>query len=185
MTLVSPTMRDGLRGGRPRVLLAEIDHPDGVVNFWSGIGALVHDGKTWTGTGILGRVGQVGSSVEFGVKGLAFELRGVPATATQFLDSEVRGHTADLWIGVLNPERKIAGGKVLLANALLDHQILAMQSDGKVVIQLIGIMGFYELNRAPSLAWSDEQQKIAFPTDVGLALIPELVNKETLWRLTA
>lgn len=181
--LVTAEMRAALKARLPVALLCEIDHPDGVVNVWSRAGTLSYDGKSWTGLGALGRVGQVGSSVEFGIRQIVFELRGVPVQATEFLSSNVRGHTADLWIACIKPNRRVVPDPLLIANALLDYQTLSVPTDGRVTIQLIGVVGLYELDRAQNLAWSHEQQKRSYPTDTGLSLIPSLTNKEVQWRL--
>ena len=52
----SSRLRQAILDGAPPCLLADIDHPDGMVHVWTGLGTLVYGGNTYLGVGILGRV---------------------------------------------------------------------------------------------------------------------------------
>jgi hypothetical protein len=171
-----------MRAGGVMALLAEIDHPDGTVHVWSRSGTLAYGGHDWTGLGIMGRVRSVGTSRDLKIRQTVFELRGVPATAIQFLSANVRGRVANLWFAGIKPGRVVVADPWLLQTVKLDYQTLALTDDGKATISLIAYAGFWTLDRAQDLAWTSEQQKSIYPDDTGLDLIPSLVSKDIVWR---
>lgn len=171
-----------MRAQRPMALLAEIDHPDGAVYVWSRVGTLTYDGHEWTGLGVLGRVRPVGTSRKTAIQQVTFELRGVPATATQFLSSNVRGRSGNLWMAGILPGRKVVADPVLISSVLFDYQTLAVEDDGTATIALIGYTGLWVLDRAQDKAWTPEEIRLTYPDETGLDLIAGLTSKDVQWR---
>lgn len=181
MALHSARMRQALRAGSPLVLLAEIDHPDGLVNVWSGIGSLTYDSKTWIGLGRLGQVTGAESSTEVAIGQFGLELRGIPAEAAGWLGDNVRNRVAQVWLGCLERPRAIVADPELILDGLLDLQILRAQEDGLVTLRLEGQRGIWNLGRGQAVAWSPEEQIKTYAGDTGLDLIYSLVNKDIRW----
>lgn len=170
-----------MRAGGVLALLAEIDHPDGTVRVWSRSGTLSYGGYDWDGLGVLGKVTPVGTSQDLAIRQTAFQLRGVPATAVQFLDANVRGRGALLWLAGIRTGRKVVSDPWLLQSCVLDYQTLQVGDDGTATLSLIAYAGFWTLDRAQNLAWTPEEQKRIYAGDSGLDLIPDLVNKDVVW----
>ena len=183
MTSLTADMKDAIRDGVPRALLCEIDHPDGLVNVWSHFGTLEYDSKEWIGLGILGRVTPGTSTNSLGIKQVTFELSGVPPTSTDFLSSRVRNREARVWLAAVRGYQIVAD-PFLIIWAKLDYQILTIDENRTAKIKLVGNVGFWNIERATNKAWTHENQIVDYPTDIGLSLLPELVDKESNWRLT-
>lgn len=183
MTGLTARMKSAIRHGAPRCLLCEIDHPDGVVNVWTRTGTLEYDGKEWIGLGIMGRIQPGASTNSLGIKQVSFELSGVPPTSTQFLSSRVRNREAYVWLASFRG-RKIVADPLLVIWAKLDYQILAIDDNKTAKIRLIGNVGFWNIERATNKAWTHENQIADYAADTGLSLLPDLVDKESNWRLT-
>lgn len=180
--LITARMREHIRRKKPLALLAEVDHPDGLVRVWSKTGTLQYDGHAWQGLGVLGKVSPVGTTRSLMIREVKFELAGVPQAALDFLDANVRNRIAALWMAGVLPRQKIVGDPFQIQEARLDYQTYAVDDDGRAKIALIGQVGFFTLERAVDIAWSTEEQIKLYPGDTGLDLVPSLANKDILWR---
>jgi len=107
----------------PNVVLAELDHPTGQINVWSGYGLLEYDGKTWKGTGHLGSVSIPSISSETTSEDVVFTLTGVDPEYLDGLEQTVRGRIGCVWLGVVSPERKIVHTNKVNADAPLEWGI--------------------------------------------------------------
>lgn len=184
--MITARMAAALRAGTPLALLAAIDHPDGMVRVWSRSGTLTYAGHEWIGLGVLGRVTPISSSLELAIQAVAFELRGVPETATEFLNSNVRGRIANLWLACVDKGRRIVADPIDLGDSELDYQTLEAADDLGATIRLVGNRGFYTLERAQRLAWSGEEQHRRFPDDPdsGFDLMTQSAVKEIKWDIS-
>jgi len=183
MSGLTARMKDAIREGCPLALLCEIDHPDGYVRVWSHTGTLHHSGHDWQGLGILGRVSPGSKSNTLGIKQVTFELSGVPPTSTQFLSSRVRNREAQVWLAAIK-NGAIVRDPYLMIWSKLDYQMLKLEDNGMARIQIVGNVGFWNIERATNIAWTHETQIATYAADVGLALLPELTDKESNWRLS-
>lgn len=180
----SSRLRKAILDGAPPCLLADIDHPDGMVHVWTGLGTLVYGGNTYLGVGILGRVTPIGSTMESVISDFKIELRGVPQTAAATLNANVRGRSADIWYGVLSPEGRVIDSPYLIANGVMDYQELQVGEDGSATVAITVIGGLWTLDQALNQAWTTEEQIKIYPGDTGLDALPSLVNKQVNWTRT-
>lgn len=180
----SSHLRAAILDGAPTCLLADIDHPDGMVHVWSGIGTLVYNNISYTGIGILGRVTPIGSTMESVISDFKIELRGVPQTAAQFLNRDVRNRPADIWYGALDKQGKVIPEPYLVCNGIMDYQELQVAEDGSATISITVIGGLWTLDTALNQAWTTEEQIKIYPGDTGLDSLPALVNKQVNWTRT-
>lgn len=186
MTAVSARMAEALAAGRPLALIAAIDHPDGMVRVWSRAGTLAWNGESWLGIGALGRVTPISSSLELAIQEIAFEIRGVPATALQLLSDKVRGRSGELWLAAMAPRRRVVADPFYFGAAELDYQTLSIGDDLTATIRVTAYMGFYTLQKAQNLVWSREAQDRRFPDrlDSGFDLMTANTVKEIKWDRT-
>lgn len=173
--------RAAIRDGRPIVALARIDHPDGMVWVWTGIGTLQYDGQQWQGLGILGTVMPLSASMETVITDFELRLAGVPAEATELLNANVRGRPAEIWLATLDKHMDVVPDPVLVGNGVMDFQTLEVSDDGDCVIAITIIGGLWTLDQALNQAWTTEEQIKIYPGDTGLDYIPSLVNKTVNW----
>lgn len=181
---MSARMIAAMREGCPIAVLAEVDHPEGRVWVWSGVGDLDHDGQIWRGVGILGTISPLEKTSEMTIQTVVFGLSGVSPEVVAFLDDSVRGREARAWLAAFDRRGRVIASPYLLVDGALDYQTLDYGDDGSATINLHAQCGFWTLERATDIAWTPEEQKKTYPTDVGLDLIPSLQNKPYTWSRT-
>jgi hypothetical protein len=179
-------LQQSIRQGWPRAWLAYVDHPDGEVWVWSGVGALEYDGATYEGLGRFGNISGVGGEKVLGVRQVTFAVAGIPTEAIKWLNTDVRGAVAGAWIAGLDKDgREVNGSAWPVVDGLADYQELPVGDDGDVVILLHVNDPVFQLERSQSLLWTPEWAKARFGDDVsGLDLISSLADASENWTLT-
>ena len=184
MAVTDARFRQHLRRGGEVALLCFIDHPDGAVYLWSRIGTLNWDDHQWRGIGALGRVSGISKTTTLEVKQITLELRGVPPTSTEFLDTNVRNRPAKLWLAAIE-RQKVVGSPLVIIDDKMDYMKLKVEDNGTSTLQILVNVGFWSIERAINKAWTHEEQQLKYPGDTGMSQIPLLTSKQTNWRLAA
>jgi len=179
-------LQQSIRNGWPRAYLAYIDHPDGEVWVWSGIGDLVFDGQTYGGVGQFGRISGVGGSKELGVRQVIFDLAGVPDEAAKQLNKDVRNRVARAWVAGLDRDgMKVNGAPWQIVDGLADYQDLPAADDGTVVVRLVINEPVFSIERAQDLAWTPEWLEQTHGGGItGLDRVAGLANAAENWTRT-
>jgi hypothetical protein len=184
-SVLTPEMAYGLEFGYPRGLFVAIEHPAGTGYFCTGVGSRTWNGHTWNGTGTFGSVTPIKRTSEVAVQDIVFTLSGIDAGILNDLDDAVRGLNGSAWLFCINPsDDSVVADPYPLINSELDYQSLTVDSDGKASISITAHSGFYTLARSIAEAWTPENQKLAYPTDTGLDLLPSLQNQDLQWTQT-
>lgn len=184
MAEISAALARALKRGDAPLLLFYCDHPLGEIFAHSRTGIINFDGHEWKGFGTLGRISGATRSVNLSINDVVFELRGIPPTSTDVLGASVRNRVARVWRAAISPRGRVTVDDDPTIDALLDYQSLSVDPDGgSAVIKLMGVQGFYILDRAQDIAFSDQQQRSEYPDDSGLSLVHEFENRESNWRL--
>ena len=176
-------MAQALRRRAPLALLAEIEHPDGIGRFWSGVGTLAWNGVDWTGAGVLGAVQPIKQTTDLVIQEINFVLSGIRADVVAGLNDNVRNRAGRVWLACLE-NGAIVDAPYQIVDAELDYQSLSAADDGTVTIAITARTGFYTLERALDETHTTEEQKIEFPDDSGLDLISGLQNRDIQWTPT-
>lgn len=179
--LLTEGMAVALREGRSRGLFVAIEHPSGTGYFCTGIGSRSWNGQTWTGTGRLGSISPIKHSSEIAVQDIAFTISGVDPTIVAQLDDVVRNLNGSGWLACFDEADQVIRDPYQLIDCELDYQTFQADEDGTMTVQIIAHSGFYTLDRGVEEAWTPENQKLAFPTDTGLDMIPGLQHQDIQW----
>lgn len=183
MPEISPALALALKRGDAPFMLFYCDHPSGAVRFWSRTGILRFEGEDWRGCGKLGRISGATRSTNLAINEVTFEVSGVPPTDAEFLSGAVRNRVAKVWRGAINRRGRVTVDDDPMIDALLDYQTLSVDpKSGTAVIRLIGQQGFFVLDRAQNIAFSDQQQRSEYDDDCGMALVHTFINRESNWR---
>lgn len=175
-------MARAIRSGKKIALLAEIDHPEGLLHFWTGVGQLVYDGKEWTGLGTLGKVAPINYSANLAIQEIVFEISGIPIEDERWLASVIRDRVAFVWLAAFTDTGRVVQEPKLILKAVLDYPKYQVSEDGDAIIQLIARSGFITLERALDEVHSAEDQRRLFANDSGCDLIPSLQQKAVIWK---
>ena len=181
--LTTPGLTQSIRNGWSIALLAYVNHPDGAVRVWNGVGDLDYDGNTWDGVGTLGSVKNIGGTRQLAIRRITFELRGLPADSLQWLNADIRNVTAQAWIaGLAADGTKVNGTAWQIVDGLADYQELPIGDDGSVTIRLHITEPVFRMEQPQDLAFTPEWLKSTRDEDAtGLDLISTLANASKNW----
>jgi len=184
----NPTLPQILAAGNsPEVLLVKIEHPDGDVYLWDGLGYLDYDGQTWKGIGQLGSVQIAPSDTEVQVTDVVFILSGIDEEFLSYLDQTVKGNQAWVWKAFLGPDYKVRFTE-LIAESELDQPTFSIEPTGSVTMRIASNGGFYFLETQSAALWDVEEQRnfltangVDPDTDTGFDLMSELKSTQINW----
>ncbi|MCK1669443.1 hypothetical protein [Bradyrhizobium sp. 153] len=174
-------MAAALRARRPLALLAEIEHPSGAARLWTGVGPLQWNGQTFRGSGTLGTITPIKHTSGLAIQEINFGLAGVDPLEVAKLDDNVRNLAGRVWLACIDPGQSVVPDPYQVVDAQLDYQTFAASADGVATISITARTGFYSLERALDEAWTSEEQKLLYPADAGLDMIPALQNQDLQW----
>lgn len=178
---VTEAMAVALTSNAPRILLAQIEHPSGTSRFFTGIGRKTWNGYTWVGSGSLGSVSPLKQSSEIATQDIVFRLSGVDADLVAKLNEDVRNRSGFAWLACLDSRGKIVSEPYKMIDSELDTQGITFEDDGTATIEIVAHAGFYSLNRGIEEVWSTENQRLRYPTDTGMDMIPSLAKQDLQW----
>jgi hypothetical protein len=179
--LLTSRMADALQDGSPRLLFVAVEHPDGIGYFCSGIRSIVWNGHTWAGSGRQGTVSPIKQSSEIAIQDIVFTMSGIDPAIAAGLNDDVRNLSGQAWLGCLAWDDTVIPDPYLLVDSELDFQTFTIDTDGTCTIAITAHAGLYTLARGVQEAWTPENQKLQYPDDIGMDMIPGLQNQDLNW----
>ena len=178
-------MQNALDNNPNLAVLCYIEHPDGDVNVWTGIGDITWDGVTYTGLSVFAGFSGVAKDNRVTIKdvNLSVILTDDDNITREFVDTNLKGRIAKLWLVALSDDKRILKSPYQIAEIALDYQTVTFDSE-TVMITINGQQGFYVLEKETNISWSSEEQKNLYPDDTGFDLVSDLANKEVKWTRT-
>lgn len=163
------------------IMFAFFDFASGPVRVWTGYGNIVMGGDTYVGTGDLGTVGNIEETAEVAAKGTSFQLSGIPSEMIALaLADAYQGRAAKLWIAAMDDTGSIVADPYQIFSGRMD--VIEIQDGADTsTISLSAESRLIDLNRTRERRYTDEDQKIDYPTDEGLKFISALQNRQLLW----
>lgn len=169
------------------VVLVKMQHPDGDVCLWDGVGQLDHDGQEWLGLGKLGAVSIGQSDVEVKIDDVVFTLSGIDEDYVGYLDQTVKGCKAWVWKAFIGPDYKVRFQE-LLSECELDQPSFSIEPTGQATMSVVANGGFYFLEVQSKAVWDTEEQRNYLvslgedpDSDTGFDMMSELKNLTLAW----
>lgn len=189
--LLDPKFTHAIKKGYPLVLLCVVNHPDGVLRMWSGIGDLNYAGEIWKGGGLIANIEVSPRTTELRIDEVKLTLSQLSPDVLADLDGDVQNHIAMTWLVAVGPNRKVVGDPYLLDEIRLDYQTDNISENGIAAITITGQTGFWTLERSTDSAWSREEAILRWGTDTGgdpvetgFDFITSLRVKDTKWTIS-
>lgn len=189
--LLDPKFTQALKKGYPLAVLCLIEHPDGDVRFWSGIGDLEYAGYTWRGGAMISGIEVTPRTTELRIDEVRLTLRGIEPDSIAHINGNVQNRLAYTWLAAIGPRQKVVGDPYLLDEMRLDYQSDAIGENGLASITITAQTGFWTLERSTEAAWSREEAILRWGTDTGGELIEtgfdyitSLRVKDTKWTIS-
>jgi hypothetical protein len=206
---MSRTLSDGIIS----VLTAEAIQPFFAVElffntqtlrFWTGLGNLTVGGETYTGTGQLLQIGEIGETAQISARGATLTLSGIPSNLISLaLNEPYQGRLCKIFFGAIDANRAYLtdeSGNYILAED--SSRIDLSTGDPNEIVEIFsGYMDqmnieegaetstiglsveskLIDLERPRVFRYTDQNQKSRFPNDKGFEFVEDLQDKRFNW----
>jgi hypothetical protein len=152
----------------------------GTLNLWTGPGTISWGSKNWLGVGDLIEISPIDETVDVVANGAVISLNGNPPANVALALSDTRqGKPGKVWLGAM------AGGTVI-ADPYLAFEgkldVPQIEDDaGGATIRVSYEHSLIALERPNERRYTDQDQKIDYPSDKGLEYIPALQDANIKW----
>lgn len=163
------------------ILLFECYFDSGNLFLWTGYGALVYGGKTYTGAGTLLNMSQVKETNALEGQGVTLSLSGIPSSiAALALTEPYQNRTVKIFLGLLDQTGALVSDPRVLFFGKADVMSIIDGADSCVVTMTAE--NFYiDLTRARARRYTHEDQQIVSPGDMFLNFVETIQDKVFKW----
>lgn len=184
MRILTPTASTAL--AQPVVALAQLVRMDlagGTLYLNTSGWNLVWDGHTWAGVAGVGRIQPVEDQAAE-LKGLSFELSGVPSSMVSLVLSEpVQGRPVDIWTAIFDSNTTIVDAQ-LEWSGRLDTLAIA-ETNGSAVVTVSAEHLGIDLLRPCNARFADQDQQRAHPGDTFFEYLIDQADQTLVWPAAA
>ncbi len=165
---------------RPRYI-AELDFADEPVRVWSGIGILSWDGKSWTGVGDFGGIGDIEERGKVEADTLRLQLNGVPLAnkALALARQNYQGRAAQIWLALMDEDEALIDAPVPVFAGPMDFMVVSETADSATITLEVS-SELVDLSRQRVLYYTAADQRVLFPGDTFFDFVPS-ATEEILW----
>lgn len=165
------------------ILLVKLAFDSSDVNVWTGIGDLSFGGDTYSGVGDLGGVSELEETIILRSSGVTFTLSGIPSSLLSIaLAEDYSERFAKMWFAVIDYQAKTFIGTPYLA---FSGRMDVMDIDEGPEVSTISLScenRLVDLERPKIRRYTSEDQKIDFPSDLGLDFVAGINDgKSVIW----
>jgi hypothetical protein len=160
----------------------QIVYSNETIYVWSGIGPYTWNGHTWTGLGWLGEISAIPMTTQVQAQSVTLTLSGIPSELlSDTLDYVRITGTATIWLGLFDDSwNLIDGTAVQVFNGALDVPTVTDGGD-TCSISITCENTLIDLERAPYRRYTDVDQQIDFPGDLGMSFVQNLQEENFIW----
>jgi hypothetical protein len=163
------------------LLLLQMKFTSQTMYVWSGIGNLQWNGQTWLGLGTLGTISDIEESSEIKATNVTFTLSGIAHDMIQHAIGEVRqGYPVQLWLGTLGDNNNVIADPLQIFAGRMDVPTI----DEGATTSTISIAvenRLIDLNRSRERRFTDQDQQIDHPGDLGFQYVQFIQNWNGTW----
>ncbi len=149
------------------------------LRLWTGVGELILNGDTYTGTSTLLQISTIEETSEIAVRGATLTLSGIPSSVISLaLQTPYQGRVCTINFGMF------AGGTASDVTQVFAGYMDEMNIDEgpeTSTIELKVENKLIDLERARVRRYTSGYQKSVYPNDKGLDFVESLQDKEIVW----
>ena len=170
----------------------------GPIRIWSGYGQVEYAGKTFHGAGELLSVSPIEETADLSAKGISVTVSGLdPSFIEKALSEPYQGRECNVYmilksLSFLQQEDedyllRESGGKIVLEDGFMELfsgeiDVMTIESSRDTcTINVTAESIMIRLQRPAVLRFTDENQRLRFPDDLGLKYIESIQDKEIIW----
>lgn len=159
----------------------DIDFDTAPVYIWNGYGNLTIGSKTYLGAGELLSLSEVQETTEMEARGASISMTGIPSQyISAALSQPYHGRACRIYFGIVGSP----GTYVEVFSGELD-QMNILESNDSATIQITAENVLIRLERPVVRRFTDQDQKLRYPGDLGLEFVASLQDKDILWGRSA
>jgi hypothetical protein len=163
------------------VLFLQIQFSSGQGYVWSGIGTINWNGQQWIGVGTLGTISAIEESSEISAVDVTFSLAGIDNDLIAKALGEVRqGYPAKLWVGCLGDNDNVLIDPLQIYAGRVDVPTIE-EGAATSTVSITVENRLIDLNRSRERRYTNQDQQIDHPGDLGFALIQFIQNWNGTW----
>lgn len=165
---------------KPLVLI-EADFDSGDLNLWSGYGSLTYGGKTYVGAGNLLNISSIQENVELRASGAQVTLSGVGTPLLdKARDENYQGRELVIKLGALDGSNSVIADPVIIFSGFMDT--MTINDDGETAAIGVSVENrLIEFERTRVRRYTDNDQRIEYPSDDGFEYVAEIQEKNIVW----
>jgi hypothetical protein len=163
------------------VLFLQMQFTDGPIYVWSGLGQISWNGQIWTGLGHLGTISAIEESSEIKATNVTFTLSGIPQDQIQHALGQVRqGNPVKLWFGSLGDNNNVLADPLQIFAGRMDVPTID-EGTQTSTISIAVENRLIDLNRSRERRYTDQDQQIDHPGDLGFQYVQLIQNWNGTW----
>lgn len=163
------------------IVLVEAQFDSGTVFLWSGYGDLSWNAQTWQGAGELLKIEAIQETVEVKAVGTQITLNGIDTDMLGKAQNEdYQGRIVKIYLGALDDSGSVISTPIVIFSGRMDVMTITDQGD-TASIELTVESRFIDFERTKERRYTDQDQKIEYPTDKGFEFVASIQDKEILW----
>jgi hypothetical protein len=170
---------------KPRLrmaMLAELVFDTNPLYVWSGLGNLVWDGRTYLGTGSLGRISQIEETSDVRSNGIQLSLSGIPsALISVALGTQYQGRPCRVRMAFFDASNVLIDDPVQVFSGSLD--VMQVVDSGTTCEILVTAENrLIDLERPSEVRYYTDADQQRYSTgDLGCQFVEKLQTKEIVW----
>lgn len=139
------------------------------------------NGFTWKGAGALGEISAIGENVDLQAQGVSLSLAGIdPSLISTALGEQYQGKPCQIWFCPLNVDTgQLIGTPLRIFAGRIDTMDIEVGETATITLTAEGrLIDFFR----PRVArYTDAEQQLRFPGDLGLQYVNSLQEKNVVW----
>lgn len=149
------------------------------VKLWTGLGDIIWDGSTWNGNGWFTGLQGNQESDDVSAPQVTVELAGIPPAILAFVLNANQGALGEFFLGMMDDNGDLIDEPYKFFSGKLDVPVIKESADGSRV-EITYESALVDFDRAREYRYSQESQKIFYPTDKGFEYVVS-ANKITMF----
>lgn len=180
-SLTSALLTEILSSRLRPVIFVRAEFTSGPIFMWSGVGQIVWNGQTWTGSGQFGKISAIGEASDIRALGIELELSGVPTNLIQAALEEVRiTGGCDVWFGAMSETGQVIADPHLIFSGKLD--VPTIEESGETFSIRIRVESeLIRLKQSSNRRYNHADQQIDFPGDRGFEYVEKIQEMNLTW----
>ena len=154
------------------------------LNIWTGYNDVFIDSETYVGTGNLLEISEIEETSEVKANGIRLTLSGIDSSIlSEVLTEDSHGTVVELFFGVLTQTDNrtvIVETPYKIFEGILDTMTIRELGETSLITVTVENK-MVTLERPIARRYTDQDQKISFPTDKGLEFVDDLQDKSLVW----